>query len=275
MSLIPQVVIAGAGPGDPDQLTIAVIKALAAAEVVLHDRLVPAEILALATPQAQVIETGKEGFGPAMAQEEISALMVALAREGKRVLRLKAGDPGVFGRLDEEIEALEAAGIGYRILPGITAATAAVARIGQSFTRRGRNTAALLLSAHDTRGFAEADWRALARPGAVAAIYMGKRAARFVQGRLMMHGAAPETDVTVLENVSRGSERVIGTTLAELPATVADLAGPAVILLGLAPRAARPALAQRAPAPALSAPHRSAAPVTAAPLTAEIREGRA
>lgn len=230
------VTLAGAGPGDPDLLTLAVARALAEADVILHDRLVSADVLALAGPDTLVIETGKAGFGPGIAQEDISALMVAFARAGRAVLRLKSGDAAIFGRLDEELDALDAAGIGFTVLPGITAASAAAAALGQSLTARGRNSELRILTGHDVAGFAEADWQALARPGAVAAIYMGKRAARFVQGRLMMHGAAADTPVTLVENASRADQTIHAGTLVTLPQTAACLSGPAVILLGLTPR---------------------------------------
>jgi uroporphyrin-III C-methyltransferase/precorrin-2 dehydrogenase/sirohydrochlorin ferrochelatase len=156
------------------------------------------------------------------------------------VVRLKSGDPTVFGRLDEEIEACEAAGLAYAVIPGITAASAAVAQLRQSQTRRGRNGEVRLITGHDMQGYAEQDWRALARPGAVAAIYMAKKASRFVQGRLMMHGADGATPVTVIENASRPDERIIATTLAQLVADLSRAApkGPAITFLGLAPRAA-------------------------------------
>ena len=242
------VALVGAGPGDPDLLTLKARKALHEADVVIHDRLVAPEILELARREARIVAAGKEGFGPAWAQEDINALMVAEARAGAQVVRLKSGDPGIFGRLDDEAEALDAAGIGWSIVPGITAASAAVAGLGQSLTRRGRNADLRLLTGHDVKGFAEQDWRALARPGAVAAVYMGKRAARFLQGRLLMHGADPATPVTVVENASRPEARDLATTLAALPADLAAAAleGPAVILLGLAPRrAGTPALPAR------------------------------
>ncbi|QPZ90822.1 uroporphyrinogen-III C-methyltransferase [Thioclava electrotropha] len=237
-----QVTLAGAGPGDPDLLTVAVLREMMCADVILHDTLVSAEVLALAGPQAQLIETGKTGFGPSMKQGDISSLIVRLAQEGQRVLRLKSGDPGVFGRLGEELDALDAAGIAYRVLPGITAASAAAASLGQSLTERGRNRELRLLTGHDADGLAEQDWAALARPGAVAAIYMGKRAARYVQGRLMMHGASPATPACVVENASRADQVIRPATLATLPTVTAEAKGPAVILLGLAPRDARTAL---------------------------------
>lgn len=237
-----RVEIVGAGPGDPELLTLRARAALHEADVVIHDALVPLEILELARREALFIDAGKRGYGAHTPQEEINAAMVAHARAGAHVVRLKGGDPAIFARLEEELDALEAAGIPWSIVPGITAASAAAARLGRGLTARGRNAGLRIVTAHDARGFAEADWRALAAPGAVAAIYMGKRAARFLQGRLMMHGAAPETPVSVVENATRPDERIFGTTLAGLAEAVAPLDGPAVILLGLAPRAAGAAL---------------------------------
>ncbi|MCD9146503.1 uroporphyrinogen-III C-methyltransferase [Pseudophaeobacter flagellatus] len=238
------VAFAGSGPGDPDLLTLKVAKALQEADVVLYDRLVSAEILALAGAQAQLEDVGKEGFGPSMSQQEICARMVAHAQAGKKVLRLKSGDPTVFGRLDEELTACEEAGIAYQIMPGITAASAAVAGIGQSLTQRGRNSSVRFLTGHDMRGFADQDWAALARPGEVAAIYMGKKSARFVQGRLIMHGASRATPVTLVENASRRNQRVLETTLDRLPTDLATAGfdGPALTFLGLAPRHSAAAL---------------------------------
>lgn len=230
------VTFVGAGPGDPDLLTLKALHALESADIVLHDRLITPGILALAGSGATLIAVGKEGFGPSTPQAEITALILAFARAGRRVLRLKSGDAGLFGRLDEETAALDAAGIAYAVIPGITAASAAAAAMGRSLTRRGRNADIRFLTGHDAEGFAEQDWRALARPGAVAAIYMGKRAARFVQGRLMMHGAHPATPVSVVENASRPDQRIMAADLSTLAACCADLSGPAVILLGLAPR---------------------------------------
>ncbi len=237
----------GAGPGDPDLLTLKARKALDAADVVIHDRLVPQPILELARREATMIDVGKTGFGPSTRQEDIDALIVKHGLEGAQVVRLKGGDCTVFGRLDEEIEAVLEAGLSYDIVPGITAASAAVANIGQSLTKRGRNASARLLTGHDMQGFADHDWRALAQGGEVAAIYMGKRAAHFLQGRLMMHGAAPDTPVTVVENASRPDQRVLGTTLDRLSADLAeaDFDGPALMLYGLAPREGLPVTTYR------------------------------
>lgn len=233
---IRSVIFVGAGPGAADHVTLGALKAITSADVVIHDRLVGDEVLALIPPHARRADVGKAGFGPATLQATINDTLVAEALTGARVVRLKGGDCGIFGRLDEEIEALEAAGIGFVILPGLTSASVAAARIGQSLTRRGRNASLRIITGHDMAGFAEQDWRGLARPGEVAAIYMGKKSARFIQGRLIMHGAAADTPVTLVENVSRADERVLAVTLATLPEAAARLSGPAVILFGLAPR---------------------------------------
>ena len=239
-----QVTFAGSGPGNPDLLTIRAYQALQQAEVILFDRLVSDEILALANPLAILEDVGKEGFGPQISQYEICTRMIAHAQGGKKVLRLKSGDPSIFARLDEELTACETAGIAYQIIPGITAASAAVASIGQSLTQRGRNASVRFLTGHDMKGFADHDWATLARPGEVAAVYMGKKSARFVQGRLLMHGGDRNTPVTVVENASRTNQRVLETTLDHMPTDLAEARfdGPALTFLGLAPRASIAAL---------------------------------
>ncbi|WJY20603.1 siroheme synthase CysG [Fontisubflavum oceani] len=241
-----RVALVGAGPGDPELLTLKARRALDEADVVIYDRLVAPEILELARREALMINAGKEGFGPSMSQDEICRLIVEHAAQGAYVVRLKSGDPTVYGRLDEEVDALDAAGVAWSIIPGITAASAAAAGIGQSLTKRDRNSALRFLTGHDVKGFAEHDWRGLARPGEVAAIYMAKKGARFLQGRLLMHGAAPNTPVTMVENASRADGQTLATTLARLPADIdaANMSGPAILLYGLAPRDAALALPQ-------------------------------
>ncbi|WP_299614301.1 siroheme synthase CysG [uncultured Tateyamaria sp.] len=238
------VAFVGAGPGDPELLTLKARKALDEADVVIYDRLISTEILELARREATMIDVGKEAFGPSTPQETINDLIVEHGLKGAQVVRLKSGDATVFGRLDEEIEAVTDAGVDYHIVPGITAASAAVASIGQSLTRRGRNSSVRFLTGHDTRGFADHDWKALAAPGEVAAIYMGKKSARFIQGRLMMHGIDPATPMTFVENASRADQQVLSTTVAEMEPTLtqAGLGGPALTFIGLAPRAALAAI---------------------------------
>ena len=231
----------GSGPGDPELLTLKARRLLHEADVVIHDRLVAPEILELARREAQIIDMGKEGFGPSTSQEDIDAIIVRHALNGHHVVRLKSGDATVFGRLDEEIDACNTAGVSFSIVPGITSASAAVATIGQSLTKRGRNASVRFITGHDVKGYAEQDWRALAKPGEVAAIYMGKRSARFLQGRLLMHGASAATPISVVENVSRPNQRILASTLDALPNDLSNarLNGPALILFGLAPRAAK------------------------------------
>ena len=238
------VAFVGAGPGDPELLTMKARRALDEADVIIHDRLIASEILELARREATLIDAGKEGFGPSMTQEDINALIVEHAGTGAQVVRLKGGDATMFGRLDEEIDAVDAAGIAWHIVPGITSASAAVAAIGQSLTKRQRNASVRFLTGHDMKGFADHDWKALAGPDQVAAIYMGKKAARFIQGRLLMHGADPATPVTVIENASRADQQILATTLGQMEPTIsnAGLKGPALVFFGLAPRAAQDAI---------------------------------
>ena len=228
----------GSGPGDPELLTLKARRALHDADVVIHDRQMTSGILDLARREALIVNVGKKGFASSTQQADINAMLVRHASEGRQVVRLKSGDATVFGRLDEEIDACAAAGVSCSVIPGITAASAAAAGIGRSLTRRRRNSSVRLITGHDVEGYAEHDWRALARPGEVAAIYMGKKSARFIQGRLMMHGAAPDSPVTIVESATRADQRVIASELAFLSEDIAeaDLAGPTLVLYGLAPR---------------------------------------
>lgn len=243
--------LVGAGPGDPELMTLRARRLLDRADVVIHDRLVTPAILDLARREALFIAVGKEGFGPSTPQSEINALMIEHAASGAQVVRLKGGDASIFGRLDEETQALSEAGIDWAVTPGITAAAAAAATIGRSLTRRGRNSDLRLISAQDVAGFADHDWHAMARPGAVAAIYMGKRAVKFWQGRLLMHGADPATPITLVANASRPDQRVLASRLDHISADLAQAApaGPVLALFGLAPAKASAAL------PALLAEH--------------------
>ena len=178
--------LVGTGPGDPELMTLKARRLLHEADVVIHDRLVPQAILELARREATILEVGKVPYGRSWKQADINALIVRHAAAGATVVRLKGGDPAVFGRLDEEVEALEAAGVGYAIVPGVTSASAAAAAIGQSLTKRGRNSSFRILTGHDVDGFAEHDWRELAKPGATAADLHGR------EGRDVRARAAPD-----------------------------------------------------------------------------------
>ena len=234
------VIFVGAGPGDPELLTLKACKALDRADVVLYDRLVGEPILELARREALLIDVGKTGFGASTPQQEINALLLKHSQNGQIVVRLKGGDATIFGRLDEEIDACEAAQVEWSIVPGITAASAAVAAIGQSLTRRQRNASVRFLTGHDMHGFHEQDWQALAKANTVAAIYMGKKSARFIQGRLLMHGADPKTPVSIVEYASRPNQRIIEARLDNLAETLQaqTVSGPALTLFGLAARKA-------------------------------------
>lgn len=226
--------IVGAGPGDPDLLTVGALRVMHSADVVVYDRLVSDEVMSLCRREAEFIYVGKIPGGVSTRQDEINRIIVEKAQAGESVVRLKSGDPLVFGRAEEEFAALDGAGIGFTIHPGITAATAAAASLRHSLTVRGENTAATLATGHDEQGFAELDWTALAKPNARATIYMGLRAARFIQGRLLLHGASPETPVAVVENASRANEIIVATTLSQLPddLTSNGIKGPAVVMIG-------------------------------------------
>jgi uroporphyrin-III C-methyltransferase/precorrin-2 dehydrogenase/sirohydrochlorin ferrochelatase len=229
-----RVALIGAGPGDPDLLTLQARKLLHVADVVLYDRLVDKRILELARREAVLVEVGKTHAGESWKQAEIDALMVEKARAGAFVVRLKSGDPLIFGRADEEIAACRQAEIPVVVVPGITAAAAAAASIGISMTRRHRNSSITFLTARDVEGFAEHDWKVLASNNAFA-VYMGVRAAKFLQGRLMLHGAKPTTAVTIVENASRPNERILYGQLGQLSELVIreGIIGPAIIFVGL------------------------------------------
>lgn len=226
--------IVGAGPGDPDLLTVGALRVMHSADVVIYDRLVSEDVLSLCRREAEYIYVGKIPGGVSTRQEEINRIMVEKADSVATVVRLKSGDPLVFGRAEEEFSALDSAGIDFTIHPGITAATAAAASLRHSLTVRGENTAATLATGHDENGFAELDWTALAKPDARATIYMGLRAARFIQGRLLLHGADSATPVAVVENASRPDEIILSTTIGGLPDDLAarGIKGPAVVMIG-------------------------------------------
>ncbi len=228
------VALVGAGPGNAELLTLGARQKLHSADVIVYDRLVSQDVLDFGRREAEYIYVGKEPGGVSTSQDEINGCLVEKAKQGLFVVRLKSGDPLIFGRADEEIDALDAAGISFEIVPGITAAAAAAAEIGASLTTRGHNKAVALLTGHDAKGFAEHDWKGLASPDARAVVYMGVGAARFIQGRLLLHGALKNLPVTVVENASRPEQVIVSTTLENLPQDIEKyrIKGPAVLLLG-------------------------------------------
>ncbi len=230
-----RVFLVGAGPGDPDLLTVRARNLLHDADVVVHDQLVSDPIIEIARREATIICVGKTGFAASWKQEDINALIIDHARSGQQVVRLKSGDPTVFSRLDEETAALSAAGIEWEVVPGVTAATAAAARLGVSLTQRHRNSEVRLLTGHDVAGLREQDWRELAKPESVAAIYMSRRSARFICGRLLMHGAPGSKPVTIVQNATWPDEKIISTNVHDLASDIerGHPTGPTLLLVGL------------------------------------------
>jgi uroporphyrin-III C-methyltransferase/precorrin-2 dehydrogenase/sirohydrochlorin ferrochelatase len=230
-----RVSLVGAGPGDPDLLTLRAQQRLQEADVIVVDGLVPDAILEHARRDAHVIRAGKQGYGTATDQSEINRILVREAAKGQRVVRLKGGDPFIFGRAAEEMAAVRAAGIAVDVVPGITAAHACAASIGLPLTlRRKVRHFSIVTGATDT-GLTDLDWKSLARPGHAFAIYMGLRTAPAIAGRLLAEGASATLPVIVVENGTRPSERVLRTTLGSLPDALAAkrIDGPAVIFVGL------------------------------------------
>ncbi|WP_293863549.1 uroporphyrinogen-III C-methyltransferase [uncultured Alsobacter sp.] len=237
-----RVLLVGAGPGSPDLLTVRAVAALQAADVVVHDQLVPGDIVALAPARARRIDVGKRKGRHSATQAEINALIVSQARAGRIVVRLKAGDPGVFGRVGEEIAALTDAGVAFEVIPGITAAVAAAADAGVPLTLRGVAPTVTFISAHGADGSSARGWSGLASEGGTLAIYMGKSAGALVRDRLVATGMDLATPVIAVENAGREQRRIIAGHVADLPSISerSDLDGPVVILAGPAMAVAEP-----------------------------------
>lgn len=229
-----EVYLVGAGPGDPDLLTFRALRLMQRADVVLHDRLVGDEILALSRRDAERIFVGKQARNHTMPQEDISALMIRLAREGNRVLRLKGGDPFIFGRGGEEIEMLSEAGIPFRVVPGITAAAGCGAYAGIPLTHRDHAQSCLFVTAHGKDGVLNLDWESLVRPHQTVAVYMGLATLPNLVEQFARRGVSMETDVATIENGTRPNQRVVVGTLGDIVARVADaeLSGPTMIIIG-------------------------------------------
>ncbi|MCW1382889.1 uroporphyrinogen-III C-methyltransferase [Novosphingobium sp. KCTC 2891] len=229
--------LVGAGPGDPDLLTRKAERLIASASVIFHDALVGEGVLALARAGTRLVHVGKRSGRHSKAQETIDELIVAAALEGERVVRLKGGDPAIFGRATEELDACRDAGVPVQICPGVTAASAAAASLGASLTLRGLARKLTLVTAHARAGeVLDLDWKALADPDATLAVYMGKAAANDVSSNLIAAGLPGETPVALVENASLPTERHFHTRLDLLPlaARTALGDGPALLLIGRA-----------------------------------------
>ena len=229
--------LVGAGPGDPELLTRKAERLIRSASVIFHDALVSPDVLELASMGARLVHVGKRSGRHSKAQGEIDRLIVAAALAGERVVRLKGGDPSIFGRATEELDACRAADVSVSVCPGVTAASAAAAGLGASLTLRGMARKLVFVTAHSRAGeVLDLDWQTLADPTATLAVYMGKAAAGEVSRQLIAAGLPAETPVALVENASLPSERRFSTRLDLLPlaAQTSLGSGPAVLLIGAA-----------------------------------------
>ena len=225
-----------AGPGDPDLLTLKALARLREADVVLYDDLASGAILDHARPGASLIAVGKRAGRPSAKQEHVNRLLVDHAASGVRVVRLKSGDAGIFGRLEEEIDALRQASIAYEIIPGVTSACAAAAAGGIPLTRRNTSRRVQFITGADVTGQLPADlnWAALADPDSTTVVYMGKRTFPALVAKLIEHGMAADTPALLAESVGRDDQRLLRTTIATLAEQLAQGfdAATGVILFG-------------------------------------------
>lgn len=225
-----------AGPGDPELLTLKAANRLRAADVVLYDDLVAGAVLDHARKGATLVSVGKRAGRPSARQEHVSRLLVDYAATGAAVARLKSGDAGVFGRLEEEIEALRAAGIGYEIVPGVTAACAAGAATGIPLTRRNTARRVQFITGADVKGELPEDlhWAALADPHAMTAVYMGKKTFPALAAKLIAQGLSPDTPALLAESVGQADQRLLRTTVKKLAEQLGqeNVTATAVILYG-------------------------------------------
>ncbi|RXT21300.1 uroporphyrinogen-III C-methyltransferase [Rhizobium leguminosarum] len=226
--------LVGAGPGAEDLLTLRAQRVMMEADVIVYDALVPQAIVDMGRRDAERLSVGKRKGCHSKSQEEINDLLVDLGRQGKRVVRLKSGDPLVYGRAGEEMAALRAAGVTYEVVPGITSAFAAAADFELPLTLRGVASSLVFTTGHDLTGDVLPDWASLAVSGATIAVYMGRTVAASVAERLMQAGIPSETTVAVIENASRAERRLLHGTLADLPDLQHrdELTGPVMVIIG-------------------------------------------
>jgi uroporphyrin-III C-methyltransferase/precorrin-2 dehydrogenase/sirohydrochlorin ferrochelatase len=228
------VALVGAGPGAEDLLTLRAQRLLMEADVIVYDALVPEAVVAMGRRDAERIPVGKRKGCHTKSQKEIDQLLVSLGNEGKRVVRLKSGDPLIFGRAAEELAALRNAGISHEVVPGVTSAFAAAADFALPLTLRGTASSLVFTTGHDLKGDALPDWANLALGGATVAVYMGRTVAADVATRLMAMGLPSDTPVAAVENASRNDARLFHGTLNDLPALgrMDELTGPVMVIIG-------------------------------------------
>jgi uroporphyrin-III C-methyltransferase len=230
------ITLIGGGPGDVDLLTLRAVERLRAADVILYDDLAGDEILTFAKPEAELIAVGKRAGHRSPKQQEVSRLMIGYAKLGKRVVRVKSGDPAIFSRADEEITAAREAGVPIEIVPGITTATAAAAYLGTSLTKRGVARRVQMITGHDVDGKLpdDLDIPALADPGATTCVFMGKATFAALADKLIAQGLSGDTPTVVVESLGSPATTVMAGTLSEIAARLAAAKpqGPCMILYG-------------------------------------------
>jgi uroporphyrin-III C-methyltransferase/precorrin-2 dehydrogenase/sirohydrochlorin ferrochelatase len=250
------VTLVGAGPGDPELLTLRAVRALQSADIILIDDLVAPGILDFARREAKKMLVGKTGHGPSCKQDEINALMISLAKSGKRVVRLKGGDPTIFGRAGEEIAACRAAGIAVELVPGISAAQGAARALEMSLTHRRHARRLQFITGHAESGSlpADIDWQSLVDRSVTTVIYMPKRTLALFAAQAIAQGLDPVTPAAAIINATRPDERVILASVADIAGKVTDgVDGPMVVLIGYAISESKMAVAEFGGAPSLSA----------------------
>jgi uroporphyrin-III C-methyltransferase/precorrin-2 dehydrogenase/sirohydrochlorin ferrochelatase len=231
---VGEIYLVGTGPGDPDLLTFRGLRLMQRADVVLYDRLIGPRIMALVRRDAERIYVGKKQNEHTMSQDDISALLVRLALEGKRVLRLKGGDPFIFGRGGEEIDEIARHGIPFQVVPGVTAAAGCAAYAGIPLTHRDHAQACVFVTGHAKDGEVDLNWEALIQPHQTIAVYMGLSMIEALTGSFIRHGMAQDMPVAVIDNGTRQAQRVVTGTIADIATKVtnAELKGPAIIIIG-------------------------------------------
>lgn len=231
-----RVTLVGAGPGDPELLTLKAIRALQSADIILYDDLVSTGVLEFARREAKRMLVGKTGYGPSVKQSDINALIVSLANQGKHVVRLKGGDPGIFGRAGEEIEACEMAGIPVALVPGISAAQGAAASLGLSLTHRDHARRLQFVTGHARTGELpdDLDWRAMADPHVTTVVYMARATLAGFRDRALAAGLDPQTPAIAVLSATQPDEQRLRATIASLPERLGELPakGPLLVLIG-------------------------------------------